>query len=368
MTAENLEKLQRDLLARISRGMGDVLKELKELLPIGSARFSEFIQLESRLQEANKSKLKGIISQEELQLYYNRIRDDLIEFIQSLKLADFSKEEKGNPKQARQGSLLYNIPDRMKISAEAKCVIRLAYDEDVIIGNIELAPSVVLKTVRVAEVMQAELLDPAGDPAFTIRSLSTEEQFLEEEAYTEWIFYVTPLKAGTFPLMIKVSVVEIIQGRERVREIVWEEEVEIFTTAVKAAAVISDFKPSAYQIQFGEVGIEAPASVQEGQELEALDRHIDPAPQKPESPRKRKELQKPEQIRRKNNSKRKNYLNPLLGLLLVVCVGYFMLPETNRGGGHYKPPPPPPPDSSDEVQRVFPVDSISIDIDSLKEQ
>jgi len=371
MTAENLEKLKKDLLVRISRGMGGVLKELKEILPTDSARFSEFIQLESRLQEANKSKVKGIISQAELQLYYNQIRDDLIEFIQSLKAADFFKSDRGSIAKARQGSLLYNIPDRMKVSEEAKCVIRLAYDEDVILENIELEPSVVLKTVRVTEVMQAELLDPAGEPAFTIRSLSTEEQFLEEGAYTEWIFYVTPIRAGTFPLLIKVSVVELIQGRERVREIVWEEQVEILTEGAKAVATSSDFRPSPFNIHFGEAG-EAPPLIDEGQELEILDhRQIEPLPEKPKSPQvptERVKRQTPHAIRGNRRPKRKNYLNPLLGLLLLVCVGYYALPALQKGGGsHYKPPPPPPPDSTKTIVNPIPTDSVLLQLDTIRE-
>lgn len=362
MTAKNLEYLQKDLLLRIARGMGDVLKVLQDVLPVESIRAAELIQLQSRLKEANKAKIRGTISQNELDLRYNRIRDDLIEFIQSLQVTDFSKAPGGNKKK-RQGSLLYDIPDQMKVSQEAKCVIRLAFDEDVIITNIELQPSVVLKTVRIAEVMQAELLDPTQDPAFSIRSLSSEEQFLEAEEYTEWIFYVTPLKAGIHPLLIKISVLEIVQGKERVREIVWEEKVEIYTEQVKASPGVPGFRSSDYRLQFGDQEAAPPPTVVHDIGLETLDQHIE---YNPGTPRNVVEPQEQEAIQQPGGEgdKRRNYLSPLLGLLLVVSLGYFLLPPVDWGGGE-KPPPPPPPDSNDEQLQIVPVDSLIIDRDTL---
>lgn len=364
MTAKNLEYLQKDLLLRISRGMGDVLKVLQDVLPVESIRAAELIQLQSRLKEANKAKIRGTISQNQLDLRYNRIRDDLIVFIQSLEVTDFSKAPGGNKKK-RQGSLLYNIPDQMEVSQETKCVIRLAYDEDVILTNIELQPSVVLKTVRIAEVMQAELLDPTNDPAFSIRSLSSEEQFLEEEAYTEWIFYVTPLKPGIHPLLIKISVVEIVQGKERVREIVWEEQVEIYTEAVKSVPGVSGFKASDYRVQFGGQEAAPPPKIVHDISLETVDRHIEYTPQTPTDvvePQKKDPIQRPGIDR----SNRKNYLRPLLGLLLIVSIGYFFLPPMDEGVDPN--PPPPPPDSLVEEMQLIPADSLISIPDTARNQ
>ncbi len=364
MTAKNLEYLQKDLLLRIAKGMGDVLKVLQDVLPVESIRAAEMIQLQSRLKEVNKAKIRGTISQNELDLRYNRIRDDLIDFIQSLQVTDFSKVPGGNKKK-RQGSLLYNIPDQMKVAQETKCVIRLAYDEDVIITNIELQASVVLKTVRIAEVMQAELLDPTQDPAFSIRSLSSEEQFLEEEEYTEWIFYVTPLKTGIHPLLIKISVLEIVQGKERVREIVWEEKVEIYTEQLTTSPGVPGFRFSDYRLQFGDQEAVPPPKVVHDIGLETLDRHIEYTPGTPTNvvePQEQEEIQQPGG----EGDKRRNYLRPLLGLLLVLSFGYFLLPPVDWGGGEN--PLPPPPDSIDEQPETVPVDSLIIDLDTLSRE
>lgn len=358
MTEKSLQALKKELLSRISKGMGEILLELRELLPTESERISELIQLESRLKEANKDKIKGIISQAALQLRYNQIRDDLIELIQSLSVTDFSRAEAGH-KKGRQGSLLYNIPDRMQVAEEAKCVIRLAYEEDVIIENIELQPSVVLKTVRIAAVMQAELLDPAGEPAFAIRSLSSEEQFLEEGAYTEWIFYVTPLKEGTYPLLIKISVVELVQGRERVREIVWEEKVEIVTEDISVAPLAEGFKPSNYRLQFGEIGAPSPPAMEDT--LGTLDQPIkDRSDKSLIQQQKKVEPGLKDNRQRRATAKRKNYLQPLLGLLVVVSVAFFLLPPFEKlSPGDHKSPHDSPDSLQDSLQ-VYPTDSIAV--------
>jgi len=100
------------------------------------------------------------------------------------------------------------------------------------VENITFDAYITLKPLsRVSDIMQVELLDPGKDAAFDIRTISSAEQFVEEEGYTEWLFQVTPLRAGTFPLLIKVSVIELLLGKERKKEIVLEEAVQVSADA-----------------------------------------------------------------------------------------------------------------------------------------
>ena len=115
----------------------------------------------------------------------------------------------------------------MSIGREEECIIRLAYERAVIANNLEITEEIEVKEVTISKVMQAELIDPNSEAAFSIRSYSDEEQFLEEGEYTEWKFFVTPLREGAFELLLKLSVVELIDGKERVRNISWEEMIEI---------------------------------------------------------------------------------------------------------------------------------------------
>ncbi|MEZ5039871.1 MAG: hypothetical protein R2828_08265 [Saprospiraceae bacterium] len=335
MTAEVLTILKQNLLGIVPKGLGEALVALKAQLPPYTARIGDLIQLESQLKEVNKAKIKGIISQEDLNLRYNQIREELISFIQSLEITDFAAATAA-VKQGRQGSLLYNIPDQMRLAEEARCVVRLAFDEDVIIENIELEASVVLKTVRVAAVMQAEILDPNSQPSFAIRTISRAEQFLEEGAYTEWIYYVTPLREGTFPLLIKVAVLEVIQGKERAREIVWEEEVQIVTANAAMDSSIQQFKPTGYAFMYGDA--------QEGlsPQAEVIDRFIQASEKEAAFPKRTPVTNKVEQSvapipqpnlplpqpRRKSSSRT---LSTLLSLMLVASLSYVLMPSFFKG-------------------------------------
>ena len=59
---------------------------------------------------------------------------------------------------------------------------------------------------------------------------------MEKEEYTEWLFFVKPLREGQFPLLLRVSVVEKVGEKERVRDIVLEESVVIVAEPVDEPA------------------------------------------------------------------------------------------------------------------------------------
>ncbi|MFN7117504.1 MAG: hypothetical protein ACK4TA_11945 [Saprospiraceae bacterium] len=237
-TLINLQTALRNLL---TESIGDVIAEIKKHLPDYCPKYSALLLLEGRLNDANLQRIEGTLSDEDLQLRYNQLRADLLLFINALQVNDFALPVAGAPS-AKTGSLLYKIPTQMTLQKETKCVVRLAYDKAVVIRNIELSSDVRIKPVRVAEVMQVELIDPTEPHPFAIRPISDEEQFLETDDYTEWVFYVEPLLEGTFPLVLKISVVEIIMGKERLRNLTYEESIQI--TAMPAEVAAPKFKPT----------------------------------------------------------------------------------------------------------------------------
>ncbi len=220
--------IKKQLTALVPESIADVIRELKALLPDQSGKYRDVLALEGRLNDTNKNRLFGVISDDQLQLEYNRLRKDLFDLIDSLTEADFSPEDaQPIPKKGRQGSVLYRIPHTMPLGKESKCIVRIALDKETIIQNIDLDEHVQLKDIRVSDIMLVELLDPSPEQPFRIRTLNTPEQFIEPGENTDWIFYVTPTRPGIFPLALKVSVIELMQGKERRREIVLEEKVEI---------------------------------------------------------------------------------------------------------------------------------------------
>lgn len=250
---ENLNQIKIQLKKLIPKGIPDTIKALKELLPEGSRKYDEVLLLEGRLNEVNKKRLRNIISDADLQLTYGKIRSDLLDLIDGLAEADFDKNFQASQisedKKVKKGSLLHRIPHSMKVGEETRCVVRVALDEDVIIKNIELDQHVVLKSVRISDVMQVELIDPSEAQPFSIRALNSAEQFVDEDDYTEWQFVVKPLMEGTHSLLLKVSVIELINEKERKREIVLEEKVVITTEAVQQEAS-GDFKSSGHSFAY----------------------------------------------------------------------------------------------------------------------
>jgi TonB family protein len=125
------------------------------------------------------------------------------------------------------GEVLYRIPKRMKLGAESECIIRLSFDRKKLLHDFEVQVGDVMKDLRISDVMGVELLDPNADKAFSITTLNDTVQFMEKDLVTEWIFCVTPLKQGQYPLVLKISIIEIINGIERKRNEVLKEHVEI---------------------------------------------------------------------------------------------------------------------------------------------
>lgn len=142
-----------------------------------------------------------------------------------------SKENSGE----LMGGLFYNIPKTMKQNEDAKCVVRIAFDAKHLTKTDDVNENFdnkVTKTVRIAEIMEVELLEGGLDEAFKIQSISQKQQFLDRSDATEWQFFVRPLKSGTFKLVLKISIIERINDIDRRKEAVMIQNISIITTGV----------------------------------------------------------------------------------------------------------------------------------------
>lgn len=217
-----------------AEGISPVLRALKERLPQAGERYEDVLLLESRQNEANRKRLRNLLSDEELRRLYAQIRQDIMDLLDALQEDDFDaeavakKEKEAGPEK---GNILYRIPDQMQMGAWTNCIVRISFEEEKLVENIDLDEHVQLDEIRISEVMRVELIDPDEDPPFSIQTIHSAEQFIDRDTYTEWLFRVKPLRQGTFPLLLKVSVIELIMGKERKRELVLTEEVIITAAA-----------------------------------------------------------------------------------------------------------------------------------------
>ncbi len=242
MTEEKLAQHLVRLRERVGEDMGRAIEEALRLLPGNAPKADVLRGLQGRLNDADHARLRGTISQEDLTLAYNRIRADLLAFISALCVADFETDQNARALSPKSGHLLYRIPKSMPLGRESRCVVRLAYEEATIIRNIELDADITLKPIRIAEVMEVELVDDNAVPTFEIRTLSSGEQFVERGDYTAWIFKVKPLRAGAFPLVLRIAVLELVRGKERRKDIVLEETIRIVAAEEEASESDTPFK------------------------------------------------------------------------------------------------------------------------------
>lgn len=217
-----------------AEGISPVLQALKERLPKAGERYEDVLLLESRQNEANRKRLRNLLSDEELRRLYAQIRQDIMDLLDALQEEDFDAEavaQKETEPGPERGNILYRIPDQMQMGEWTNCVVRISFEEEKLVENIDLDEHVQLDEIRISEVMRVELIDPDDKPPFSIQAVHSAEQFIDRDTYTEWLFRVKPLREGTFPLLLKVSVIELIMGKERKRELVLTEEVIITAAA-----------------------------------------------------------------------------------------------------------------------------------------
>ncbi len=140
-----------------------------------------------------------------------------------------------------EGGILYNIPNKMQLGVQTKCIVRLAFDKKQLRKETDTFTDEVIKTVQVSEVMEIDLIDLSGENAFNIQFISQKEQFIDKDEATEWLIMVKALKAGSFSLALKVAIIERINDKDRRKEMVLEELVAVVSDNVVPS---TEFKSS----------------------------------------------------------------------------------------------------------------------------
>ena len=210
-------------------GVGEVLQRLKMMLAHNTQRLNDIIQFETRLSKLNKDYNFQFLTKEDYDRSLSLLTKSLMDFLDELIPADLEaqSDKKENRTKKNQGHLLQHIPSQMQLFKRTKCTLRLAFLEEDLLENFKMTEDTVIKSVRVAEVMEVELQDRNEEPAFEITTPNNKEQFIDEDYYTEWIFYVKPIRGGEHQLTLVVSVLEEVRGKERRRDVVLEEVVTI---------------------------------------------------------------------------------------------------------------------------------------------
>ena len=145
--------------------------------------------------------------------------------------------------QPEKGKILYDIPGNMIVQQQQKCVIRIGKTEAIVRDDDTFSGGEVVENVPVAKVMNVELIDISEPKHFIIKTINSTEQEIEDDSYTEWLFWVTPLTEGNFSLLLKVSVIKLIDGKERKKELVFEKPVNIASQITAIPQTLTGDRP-----------------------------------------------------------------------------------------------------------------------------
>lgn len=148
---------------------------------------------------------------------------------------------------SKYGKVLYHIPELMQIQEWTRCIVRLAWDELLLTQNLRIPEEEkIIDDIRLGEVMQVCIEEGRDENAFEIKSLSSTEQVILSDDYTEWLFDVKAKREGTFTLVLRVTLLQIVEGfGERKKDIVLERNV---TTKALAPEPLPVFEASSIAV------------------------------------------------------------------------------------------------------------------------
>lgn len=226
-----LEEIIKTLKNYIAEGVETALDFLEKILDHNAPRYNDYIQIKSRYNSLQRELLLGVLDHGTYDISRNNISKALLLLAEEITEKDLIPEGGAKPQEEdKRGEVLYNVPDLMQLNREEKCTVRIAFEAEIVKRDWEASEEDVIKSIRVSEIMAVSLLNvDENDPPFVIRTLSETVQFVDKDDFTEWIFYVKPLKIGRFPLVMRVSVIEMINNKEYKKDIVLEEEITVET-------------------------------------------------------------------------------------------------------------------------------------------
>lgn len=364
MIEEELQELRQAVRRQIIHSVADTLRHLIAALPAGRPKHNQLLLLLSRAEEIRGWRIGNTRSQEQISIAENELREDVLLFTDHLSLRDFAEAPPVRP-ELRPGHLLYRVPSAMQLRQQHECLVRIAHTLAQVMEGLEQDERVEVESVPVAEVMQVEIIDPSPPDAraFDILLVSDGEQLVDEYSYTEWVFYARPLRSGIHNLVLKVSVLVTVKGKERTKNLVFRRQIDVRTEAVAAAPALRQvIAVAAPASEVADATLPPPISPRlptRGGESKAEEPrapyvpYAQPAPAPPES--------------RPARSSPRRWLSVAAGILVIAVAGWWVV---NTGGGETTTPVILNPDEPVEMRNPdldYPIDSLLTDPDSLRE-
>ena len=218
-----------------------IMDTLYEKIPFDNpGRRNTLVLLKREFKSIEDDRLTGVRTETELVNATKRFVKLLLDFIQSLDVDDFNPVAPSQisitsaAKKRKTGSILYGIPSKMTVGVERQCIVRLAFDPHILLEDIEHGEDLKVKGIRrIGKRMEVQLVDPNQPQSFSFRDeFSTGIQPVEDNDFTEWTFFVTPLREGEHVLWLKAMIIILDENGEIRKDIVLKEKIEVVTEAL----------------------------------------------------------------------------------------------------------------------------------------
>ena len=102
-----LDFLKANLRESLLKGVNETIDSLRELLDVNSNKYESVILLQSRLKEVKRKAIHGTISEEAFQLEKNKIRESIIELINTMVPSDIESTSSKDKKEGSGPNLEY---------------------------------------------------------------------------------------------------------------------------------------------------------------------------------------------------------------------------------------------------------------------
>ena len=106
------------------------------------------------------------------------------------------------------GEIVYRVPDTMIVFVTYKIIVRISRSH----GSTEIIEGIGTNPVRteipVSSKMEVVLIDTSPDSAFIIKRINSDGQIIDSLEFTEWQFFVKPIKHGQRQLDLVVSLIK----------------------------------------------------------------------------------------------------------------------------------------------------------------
>jgi len=109
----------------------------------------------------------------------------------------------------QEGFLAYHIPQYMTLNQYSECIFRVAIDKEILLKDLKEKINPEIRSIDISHKMKLGLTCPYDKEAFDIKIDEDDMRIrkISQRNYSQWLFYVRPLKSGIFILKINIFIV-----------------------------------------------------------------------------------------------------------------------------------------------------------------